>query len=134
MRLFEYQNYQKYSSFKPCNCKYLLSNITFHPNHRSVIFLFHCRSTDSTRDSVVESEPEFLQGTNTLMNGKSKSEKSSSPPNGSISSVEDESGFSSMNSFQEVGLPVIQPPPTEEVIPIVEILIVIVISSFIKMQ
>ncbi|KYB28314.1 uncharacterized protein LOC103312472 [Tribolium castaneum] len=42
-----------------------------------------------------------------LNNDKLKSEKSNSPPAGSISSVEDESGFSSMNSFQDVGLPVV---------------------------
>lgn len=36
---------------------------------------------------------------------KNEPEKSDSPPAGSVSSVEDESGFSSMNSFQEVGLP-----------------------------
>ncbi|PSN46268.1 hypothetical protein C0J52_16643 [Blattella germanica] len=33
----------------------------------------------------------------------------SSPP---VSSTEDESGFSSMNSFQEVGLPLVSPSPT----------------------
>ena len=38
---------------------------------------------------------------------KPESEKSNSPPAGSVSSVEDESGFSSMNSFQDVGLPIV---------------------------
>lgn len=42
-------------------------------------------------------------------------EKSSSPPMGSISSAEDESGFSSMNSFQEVGLPLVNSTTCEEV-------------------
>lgn len=42
-----------------------------------------------------------------ILNSDKLKEKSNSPPAGSISSVEDESGFSSMNSFQEVGLPVV---------------------------
>ncbi|XP_057664906.1 uncharacterized protein LOC130899138 [Diorhabda carinulata] len=41
--------------------------------------------------------------------------ESISPANGSISSVEDESGFSSMNSFQEVGLPVLSSTASDEV-------------------
>ncbi|XP_022912076.1 uncharacterized protein [Onthophagus taurus] len=45
---------------------------------------------------------------------KYEPEKSSSPPVSSISSAEDESGFSSMNSFQEVGLPIISSTITEE--------------------
>lgn len=78
-------------------------------------YFFFSRSTDSARDSVIESESEFLQDNNRIVHAKGKSEKSSSPANGSISSVEDESGFSSMNSFQEVGLPLVQPTPTDEV-------------------
>lgn len=46
---------------------------------------------------------------------KNKTEKSSSSGNGSVSSVEDESGFSSMNSFQDVGLPLVNSTMTEEV-------------------
>lgn len=38
----------------------------------------------------------------------------SSPKTGSVSSAEDESGFSSMNSFQEVGLPVLNSTANEQ--------------------
>lgn len=57
------------------------------------------RSADSARDSLAESE-----------NGAhetGKVEKYGSPAVGSCSSAEDESGFSSMNSFQDVGLPLV---------------------------
>ncbi|KAK9722882.1 hypothetical protein QE152_g19466 [Popillia japonica] len=47
-------------------------------------------------------------------NYKCDSEKSVSPPVSSIGSTEDESGFSSMNSFQEVGLPISN--PSEEIL------------------
>ncbi|KAJ8919895.1 hypothetical protein NQ315_006424 [Exocentrus adspersus] len=70
------------------------------------------RNVDSARGSVAESDNEFL---NDFGNAKAKSEKSSSPATGSISSVEDESGFSSMNSFQEVGLPLVNSTMTDEV-------------------
>ncbi|RZC42309.1 uncharacterized protein BDFB_006800, partial [Asbolus verrucosus] len=72
----------------------------------------------SPRNSVVENENALLSSTvNDIVKDhrfrfssekpKHESEKSNSPPAGSISSVEDESGFSSMNSFQDVGLPVV---------------------------
>lgn len=61
-------------------------------------------STDSPRDSITES----VNGTLSPMYGEvCKTEKYNSPPIGSVSSAEDESGFSSMTSFQEVGLPVV---------------------------
>ncbi|CAH1366742.1 unnamed protein product [Tenebrio molitor] len=76
----------------------------------------HSRSTP--RETLVETE--FMSSTvNDLVKNhhislisdkpkfKHDSEKSNSPPAGSISSVEDESGFSSMNSFQDVGLPIV---------------------------
>ncbi|KAJ8947371.1 hypothetical protein NQ314_008620, partial [Rhamnusium bicolor] len=69
------------------------------------------KNVDSARGSVAESDTEFfIEG-----NQKSKSDKSNSPAAGSISSVEDESGFSSMNSFQEVGLPFVNSTMTDEV-------------------
>lgn len=43
-------------------------------------------------------------------------EKLESPATGSISSTEDESGFSSMNSFQDVGLPLVNSTGIDEVI------------------
>ncbi|XP_044255442.1 uncharacterized protein LOC123005659 [Tribolium madens] len=63
----------------------------------------------SPRNSVIETPllSSTLNEHIILNNDKLKSEKSNSPPAGSISSVEDESGFSSMNSFQDVGLPVV---------------------------
>ncbi|XP_074028262.1 uncharacterized protein [Leptinotarsa decemlineata] len=73
------------------------------------------RNVDSARGSVAESDTELVNDNGMFFNPKSKSEKSNSPANGSISSVEDESGFSSMNSFQEVGLPLINSTMTEEV-------------------
>lgn len=36
---------------------------------------------------------------------KNKNDKSNSPPSSNVGSTEDESGFSSMNSYQEIGLP-----------------------------
>lgn len=62
-------------------------------------------SPDSKRCSV-SSIPSI---TNTIKKEKLffEPEKAPSPKTGSVSSAEDESGFSSMNSFQEVGLPVI---------------------------
>ncbi|CAH1989087.1 unnamed protein product [Acanthoscelides obtectus] len=62
----------------------------------------HHKGTDSARGSVAGSDTEE----------KGKGEKRTA---GSVSSVEDESGFSSMNSFQEVGLPVINSTMTDEV-------------------
>lgn len=46
---------------------------------------------------------------------KVESEKSNSPPIGSVSSAEDESGFSSMNSFQDIGLPTVNSTVCEEI-------------------
>lgn len=84
------------------------------------------KSPESNRNSIAESdlvlnENDFnkecrssVQSDKSVNGGKYKCgkhrqepEKSSSPPMGSISSAEDESGFSSMNSFQEVGLPLV---------------------------
>ncbi|VEN64157.1 unnamed protein product [Callosobruchus maculatus] len=62
----------------------------------------HHKGTDSARGSVAGSDTEE----------KCKGEKITA---GSISSVEDESGFSSMNSFQEVGLPIVNSTMTDEV-------------------
>lgn len=88
-------------------------------NHRHVV--------DSARGSVAESDNEFLlladsspliTTTTPQKNSANKykeSEKSNSPATGSISSVEDESGFSSMNSFQDVGLPVVNSTMIEDV-------------------
>lgn len=45
---------------------------------------------------------------------KFEQENSNSPPVSSMSSAEDESGFSSMNSFQEIGIPLIYPHNTNE--------------------
>lgn len=73
------------------------------------------KNVDSARGSVAESDSEFPNDSNAFTNPKNKSEKPSSPATGSISSVEDESGFSSMNSFQEVGLPLINSTMTDEV-------------------
>ncbi|KAJ8968393.1 hypothetical protein NQ317_012230 [Molorchus minor] len=73
------------------------------------------KSPDSARGSVAESDMEFLNDAGVFVNQKSKSEKSNSPATGSISSVEDESGFSSMNSFQEVGLPLNNSTISDEV-------------------
>lgn len=73
------------------------------------------KNVDSARGSVAESDTEFPNDS-VFTNQKTKSEKSTSPATGSISSVEDESGFSSMNSFQEVGLPLINSTMTDEVI------------------
>lgn len=55
---------------------------------------------------------EFTMGRQT--NYKYHSEKSVSPPVSSIGSTEDESGFSSMTSFQEVGLPISNSSLNEE--------------------
>ncbi|XP_072400017.1 uncharacterized protein [Diabrotica undecimpunctata] len=73
------------------------------------------RNVDSARGSVADSDTELGNDGGIFSNQKSKSEKSNSPANGSISSVEDESGFSSMNSFQEVGLPIVNSTMTDEV-------------------
>ncbi|XP_018567690.1 uncharacterized protein LOC108908223 [Anoplophora glabripennis] len=73
------------------------------------------KNVDSARGSVAESDTEFPNDNGVFNNTKNKSEKSTSPATGSISSVEDESGFSSMNSFQEVGLPTINSTMTDEV-------------------
>lgn len=62
------------------------------------------RGSDSARDSVVESENGVLSP---LYCEAGKLEKYNNGPTGSLSSAEDESGFSSMNSFQEVGLPLV---------------------------
>lgn len=62
------------------------------------------KSSDSTRGSVTGSDNDTLSP---LYGDVCKTEKYNCPPIGSISSAEDESGFSSMNSFQEVGLPVV---------------------------
>ncbi|CAH1101067.1 unnamed protein product [Psylliodes chrysocephalus] len=74
------------------------------------------RNVDSARCSVAESDTDVGNDVGVFCSGvKTKSEKSNSPKNGSISSVEDESGFSSMNSFQEIGLPLVNSTMTEEV-------------------
>ncbi|KAG5887457.1 hypothetical protein JTB14_017313 [Gonioctena quinquepunctata] len=69
----------------------------------------------SVRNSVAESNSEFVSDQGIFYNQKNKSELSNSPTNGSISSIEDESGFSSMNSFQDVGLPLVNSTITEAV-------------------
>lgn len=61
-------------------------------------------SSDSTREIITESVNSTLSP---LYGEVYKTEKYNSHAIGSISSAEDESGFSSMNSFQEVGLPVV---------------------------
>lgn len=81
----------------------------------AIYYYIFSRIPDSARCSVAESDTELVNETNGLSNQKVNSQKSNSPANGSISSVEDESGFSSMNSFQEVGLPVVNSVVTEEV-------------------
>ncbi|CAG9855859.1 unnamed protein product [Phyllotreta striolata] len=74
------------------------------------------RSADSTRGSVAESDTDPSNEIGLFCTrAKVKSDKSNSPGAGSISSVEDESGFSSMNSFQEIGLPLVNSLMTEEV-------------------
>ncbi|CAH0547237.1 unnamed protein product [Brassicogethes aeneus] len=89
------------------------------------------RTIDSARGSFAENETAFTSSTihdfnKDLQNisfssQKSEkyrckeSEKSNSPPAGSISSVEDESGFSSMNSFQDVGVPLFNSTALDEV-------------------
>lgn len=67
------------------------------------------KSSDSIRDSITESDNGILPP---MYGEVCRTEKYTSPPIGSISSAEDESGFSSMNSFQEIGLPIVN---TEEV-------------------
>lgn len=66
------------------------------------------KHSDSARDSITESDNGRMSH---IYVDVCKAEKHNSPPIGSISSAEDESGFSSMNSFQEVGLPAVN---TEE--------------------
>lgn len=94
------------------------------------------KSSDSTRGSIAESdttmgnETDFSKehrnsgNSDKLKNENSKYryrrykpdlETSNSPPIGSVSSAEDESGFSSMNSFQDVGLPTVNSTVCEEV-------------------
>lgn len=94
------------------------------------------KSSDSTKGSIIaESDP--VMGNETDFNREHRnsgnsdksnndnkykyrrykvdSEKSNSPPMDNISSAEDESGFSSMNSFQDVGLPTVNSTVCEEV-------------------
>lgn len=89
------------------------------------------KSPESNRNSIAESDlvlndadfnKECRMSDKSVNGGKYKCgkhrqepEKSSSPPMGSISSAEDESGFSSMNSFQEVGLPLVNSTACEEI-------------------
>ncbi|XP_049819317.1 uncharacterized protein LOC109594591 [Aethina tumida] len=81
------------------------------------------RNVDSARGSFAENDDfvtssinETSTATFTVQKPKYKeSEKSTSPSAGSISSVEDESGFSSMNSFQDVGLPIMNSTMLDEV-------------------
>lgn len=81
------------------------------------------RIVDSARGSFAENDDfvtstinETSTATFTVQKPKYKeSEKSTSPSAGSISSVEDESGFSSMNSFQDVGLPLMNSTMLDEV-------------------
>ncbi|GJQ70782.1 hypothetical protein Trydic_g710 [Trypoxylus dichotomus] len=71
----------------------------------------------SDNNSLLSSEKQQLsenQEPRRQSNYKCDSEKSVSPPVSSISSTEDESGFSSMNSFQEVGLPISASSLSEE--------------------
>lgn len=69
----------------------------------------------SPRTSVADSDYGLLSSTvlDEFKDPKAKfkfePEKSNSPPVSTVSSIEDESGFSSMNSFQEVGLPAAAP-------------------------
>ncbi|XP_030754087.1 uncharacterized protein LOC115880900 isoform X2 [Sitophilus oryzae] len=90
---------------------------------------------DSARGSVAESESFSLSGVERLeksagaedpmremvdfleTRSKNGDKSSSSPPAGSISSMEDESGFSSMTSFQDVGLPLVNSTAIDEVSP-----------------
>lgn len=94
------------------------------------------KSSDSTKGSIAESDPVMGNETDfnrehrnsgnsdksTNENNKYKHrrykvdlEKSNSPPMDNVSSAEDESGFSSMNSFQDVGLPTVNSTVCEEV-------------------
>lgn len=88
----------------PLNCTELRRNSLV----KETLKLAKC--SDSIRDSITESDN---GGMSHIYGEVCKAQKYNSPPIGSISSAEDESGFSSMNSFQEVGLPVVN---TEEVI------------------
>ncbi|KAF7286395.1 hypothetical protein GWI33_005316 [Rhynchophorus ferrugineus] len=70
---------------------------------------------DSARGSATESEYLSLSGVEKL---EKNDEKATTPPTaGSISSIEDESGFSSMTSFQDVGIPLVNSTAIEEVSP-----------------
>lgn len=74
----------------------------------------------ANRGSITESDVDLgkeLGNSEKAKNGESckPPEKSNSPPMGSVSSAEDESGFSSMNSFQDVGLPLVNSTVCEEV-------------------
>lgn len=57
-----------------------------------------------------------LDSVNPFLVTNRKDKSPSSPATASISSMEDESGFSSMNSFQDIGVPLINSTAVEEVI------------------
>ncbi|XP_017786362.1 PREDICTED: uncharacterized protein LOC108569351, partial [Nicrophorus vespilloides] len=65
------------------------------------------RSTVLSSKSSIANDADF---SSTLTDGHSLSFKTNSSPVSSIGSAEDESGFSSLNSFQEVGLPMTNDP------------------------
>lgn len=82
----------------PLNCTELRKNSLM----KETLKLAKC--SDSARDSVVESDNGTMSS---IYCDAGKLEKYNTAPTGSLSSAEDESGFSSMNSFQEVGLPLV---------------------------
>ncbi|KAK5643054.1 hypothetical protein RI129_009221 [Pyrocoelia pectoralis] len=65
--------------------------------------------------STLNDDSRNSQKSFTIDNKNRKFKLESSPPMSSVSSAEDESGFSSMNSFQELGIPLINSTVAEEV-------------------
>lgn len=69
-------------------------------------------------DDLSVTDGNFLNKSHTLDTNKNRRFKlemeKPSPPTSSVSSAEDESGFSSMNSFQEIGIPLINSTVIEE--------------------
>ncbi|KAF5278316.1 hypothetical protein FQR65_LT03585 [Abscondita terminalis] len=81
---------------------------------------FHMEMLSSLHlsDDLTNTNGNYLNKSLTLDGNKNRRFKleleKSSPPMSSVSSAEDESGFSSMNSFQEIGIPLINSTLVEE--------------------